>query len=228
LKLGERDEKLKDSLYDGKLKESKVYAAGPGRAAFLTVLNDAIRDKLGVAVIGLDLDNFKKANTEFGHLGADDLLRAIARAARSTTKRRSDVIIRFGGEEIFIVLKGLNEKELKNKMAELAKNYETIQRPFLIEDEENVDETKQVELRQKSGLMRFPKLRQLQTASMGGTYYDPNNPRYASMANGELADQLLAEADDAINASKELGKNQSNIYNEIDDKYKVNTKPQAV
>jgi diguanylate cyclase (GGDEF)-like protein len=56
-----------------------------------------------LAVMMIDIDHFKTINDELGHLGGDDVLRAIARALRDST-RRSDLLFRFGGDEFTIVL----------------------------------------------------------------------------------------------------------------------------
>lgn len=56
-----------------------------------------------LAVLMLDLDNFKRINDEQGHLRGDDLLRRIADAIAHTT-REVDLAGRYGGDEFLIVL----------------------------------------------------------------------------------------------------------------------------
>jgi diguanylate cyclase (GGDEF)-like protein len=50
----------------------------------------------------LDLDHFKNVNDTWGHPVGDELLKLTSRTMEET-KRNSDILIRFGGEE-FIVL----------------------------------------------------------------------------------------------------------------------------
>ncbi len=50
-----------------------------------------------------DLDHFKQWNTRLGHVGADLLLRAVADTVRANV-RPTDLVSRWGGEEIAVLL----------------------------------------------------------------------------------------------------------------------------
>jgi diguanylate cyclase (GGDEF)-like protein len=56
-----------------------------------------------VCVVMLDLDHFKRINDTQGHLRGDLLLVEIAEAVRTATRER-DIVGRYGGDELFIVL----------------------------------------------------------------------------------------------------------------------------
>ena len=56
-----------------------------------------------VALVMLDLDDFKKVNDVFGHGVGDQLLMRVADALRSSV-RSEDVVSRVGGEEFAIIL----------------------------------------------------------------------------------------------------------------------------
>jgi len=56
-----------------------------------------------VALVMLDLDDFKKVNDVYGHGVGDQLLRQVADVLRATV-RGSDVVSRIGGEEFAIIL----------------------------------------------------------------------------------------------------------------------------
>ncbi|GAC1304011.1 MAG: sensor domain-containing diguanylate cyclase [Vulcanimicrobiaceae bacterium] len=58
----------------------------------------------GVAMLVLDLDNFKHFNDTHGHALGDDVLRIVAQILRHNVFRPGDVIARYGGEEFVLVL----------------------------------------------------------------------------------------------------------------------------
>jgi diguanylate cyclase (GGDEF)-like protein len=70
-------------------------------------LQDELRrsDRTGVptALVLIDLDNFKKINDSFGHAAGDQVLRDVARTLERGV-RASDIVCRYGGEEITIIL----------------------------------------------------------------------------------------------------------------------------
>lgn len=97
------------------------------------LLKDAKRNKDKVAVLFLDLDDFKKVNDTLGHEFGDKLL--IEAAARLTKViRKSDTVGRLGGDEFIILLKGLTSAEHVQPVADNLIN--EFRRPFVIENRE--------------------------------------------------------------------------------------------
>ena len=70
----------------------------------------AVRQPGSVAVLMLDVDNFKSVNDELGHAAGDKALRQIAAVLRANT-RVFDSLARYGGEEFAVVMPGANEAE---------------------------------------------------------------------------------------------------------------------
>ena len=66
--------------------------------------NRAIRDQLPLGLLMIDVDFFKNYNDEYGHLGGDSCLQAVARVAASKMVRAVDLLARYGGEEFVVIL----------------------------------------------------------------------------------------------------------------------------
>jgi diguanylate cyclase (GGDEF)-like protein len=69
----------------------------------------------------LDIDHFKDYNDLYGHLAGDECLRAVTGAVKSCVRRSGDLVARYGGEEIVLVLPGLDAPQAR----ELAESMRT-------------------------------------------------------------------------------------------------------
>jgi diguanylate cyclase (GGDEF)-like protein/PAS domain S-box-containing protein len=86
----------------------------PNRNLFMDRLASALaiarRNKIGVAVMFIDLDDFKQVNDEMGHEVGDEVLKQTA-ARIMACLRESDTIARFGGDEFLVLLPMTTSRE---------------------------------------------------------------------------------------------------------------------
>jgi len=68
----------------------------------------ARRDETRIAVLFIDLDDFKRINDTLGHAIGDEALKLAARRLQSTV-RDSDTVSRHGGEEFLVLLPGISQ-----------------------------------------------------------------------------------------------------------------------
>lgn len=78
----------------------------------------AQRDRNSLAVLIMDLDNFKKINDCYGHQFGDECLTATAKVLSENVQRTSDTVARYGGEEFVAILPGAS-KEKARYLAEM-------------------------------------------------------------------------------------------------------------
>ncbi len=64
----------------------------------------AIRGKCPIAVIMIDLDNFKAYNDNYGHIAGDSCLKKVSKVLKNTVRRPEDLVGRYGGEEFCVIL----------------------------------------------------------------------------------------------------------------------------
>lgn len=114
LRAGERILELQDQLVAAREQLREQATHDPltellNRSALLeTLQRESARSSRGggeLAVIMVDVDNFKTINDSHGHLAGDAVLREIARRMRAAV-RTYDSIGRYGGEEFVIVAPG--------------------------------------------------------------------------------------------------------------------------
>lgn len=86
-----------------------------------------------VAVLFLDLDEFKQINDSLGHAAGDLLLKALSERYLSVI-RQTDTIARLGGDEFMMILENLSHDTDAERIAK--KCLETCFKPFIIESQE--------------------------------------------------------------------------------------------
>ena len=79
-------------------------------------IEEARKTTTVLAVLFLDLDRFKHVNDSRGHETGDKLLKTVAQRIRATM-RAEDVVVRMGGDEFIVILKGVKTTEQVNEAA---------------------------------------------------------------------------------------------------------------
>ncbi len=102
-----------------------------GRERLENALAQARRRGTRVAMLFVDLDNFKTINDTMGHSAGDDFLRMVAQRLLKAV-RETDSVTRHGGDEFLIVLTNLADKESINQA--VAKLMQALARPIDLRD----------------------------------------------------------------------------------------------
>lgn len=151
-------------------------------------IEHAIKKKESFAIVIIDIDNFKNINDTYGHLSGDKTLKFIAKELFYGTRHRkdNDIIGRIGGDEFFILLKNIKEKDIIERLNQLNQN--------IIND-----------LYQKKFKAKI-------TCSFGAYYINSNELINVKNIN-EFREKLYDKADKALYISKRGGKNLITIHN---------------
>ncbi len=128
----------------------------------------AVRHRQALSLLVLDIDHFKKVNDTYGHAAGDAVLRAVSGFVVSAV-RTEDVVGRYGGEEIVILLRGIG-----------ASGAEILAQ------------------RIRAGIEKSPVEYEGQiigvTASIGVASWEPTQPRESAQALFNAADECLYRA----------------------------------
>ena len=91
--------------------------------------DDRLKNLVGeYAFAMIDIDNFKQVNDTFGHIAGDAALYRIAQAIRSAV-RSNDKLIRYGGDEFFLLFHNLPSYILEEKLEKIIHAVSTVQIP---------------------------------------------------------------------------------------------------
>jgi diguanylate cyclase (GGDEF)-like protein/PAS domain S-box-containing protein len=169
----------------------------PNRARINDRLQQEIRlataSSSELAVLFIDLDNFKNVNDTLGHLLGDELLKEVANRL-SRTLREVDTLGRSGGDEFVLVMPRLPGHEEAEKAAE--RILKTLRRPFLLSGHS-------LKISASIGISLFPKdghdIQGLLMSADLAMYHAKASGRntfrfYSSQMNAQFNERLLLES----------------------------------
>ncbi|MES2889147.1 MAG: EAL domain-containing protein [Pseudomonadota bacterium] len=153
----------------------------------------AERQTFPLAVLVLDLDNFKTLNDSSGHSSGDMLLGLVAERLQGTV-RKSDLLARVGGDEFVIVLIGLASPLEATKIARAIQT--EISKPFQLKHGEfNTTVSIGISIFPEDGQDVESLIRNADTAMYQAKAVGKNNAQfYLSGMNDRLAERLSIES----------------------------------
>lgn len=132
-----------------------------------------------LALLFIDIDDFKPYNDTYGHPAGDECLKRIAEQIKNILEHPSDLACRYGGEEFVVILHNTNAENAKTVAETLRRNIETM---ALVH----------------SGSQVAPVV----TISVGVTAFDP-----VTQGTSLTRDTLIKTADRALYQAKHEGRN---------------------
>jgi diguanylate cyclase (GGDEF)-like protein len=89
----------------------------------------AIRARVPISAVMIDIDSFKLYNDSHGHLAGDECLQAVARVVAEGARRPTDLAARYGSEEFLVLLPETNEDGVRNGAEQIRAGVEALQIP---------------------------------------------------------------------------------------------------
>ncbi len=83
-------------------------------------MSSSKKDKKPLSIAMADIDFFKKINDTYGHICGDTVLQELSKILKEYM-RKSDIVVRYGGEEFLIIMPSTDEKSAISKMEKIRK-----------------------------------------------------------------------------------------------------------
>lgn len=89
------------------------------------------RSKFEMSLLMIDIDHFKRFNDTYGHLIGDEVIQLVARTLQAEVRRQIDLVGRYGGEEMVVLLPEIPMEKAKIAAERIRKRVEEIEIPSL-------------------------------------------------------------------------------------------------
>lgn len=106
-----------------------------------------------LALIHIDLDDFKSVNETHGHLVANELLGAIGETIQATIKDDRDIGFRVGGDEFAILYKNYRTGALRDAI--IPRLQRSLNREYLVNDRDNTGNNLMIKQRCSMGVAEY-------------------------------------------------------------------------
>lgn len=96
----------------------------PNRAAYIAKIHELERvedQAASVAIVVMDIDQFKNINDTWGHSTGDETLRRAANYMSVCFSEENSTVYRIGGDEFAVIAVGAEEDEIKSKLETLSR-----------------------------------------------------------------------------------------------------------
>ncbi len=123
----ERYRALRRSMYHDSLTGLLNHTSG--KNTLDTLLYSVAHDKGDLAVVMLDIDNFKQVNDNYGHPVGDQVIRSLSWLLKQRL-RKHDVLCRYGGEEFLIGLPHTSAHQAFNIIDRIRQDFAQIRHPY--------------------------------------------------------------------------------------------------
>ena len=90
------------------------------------IVDGVVRRRSLIGVLMADIDHFKRVNDTFGHAAGDMVLREVAGVIKESV-RKSDLVVRYGGEEFLVLLVDAKEGFSEEVAEKIRKRVEKLQ-----------------------------------------------------------------------------------------------------
>ena len=92
-------------------------------------------------IAAVDIDYFKKINDTYGHDAGDKVLKQVAQTILNCTRKKEDIVVRYGGEEFLVLVRTKRDDQVKS-LNVLERIIETMRvEKFSISDKDQIDVT---------------------------------------------------------------------------------------
>jgi diguanylate cyclase (GGDEF)-like protein len=146
----------------------------------------ASRHKTPLALLLVDIDQFKSYNDHYGHLQGDQALKSVADVMFDQLQRNTDFLARYGGEEFVAVISATDAQKTKESIQQLLDAV----RDLSIEHEQS-------------------DVAPYLTISIGGYLHTPT----AEENTEDLISRMISKADSALYRAKSDGRNRGYLDN---------------